>query len=173
MKCIGYVEIDKFARKSYEAIHNTKGEWTEHDITEIKAEDIPRADLWCFGFPCQDISVAGRQKGLKGQRSGIFYNIIELIKGKSTEDKPRWLLIENVKNLFSVNGGGAFTEVLCELSEAGYDTRYWLVNSKDYGVPQNRERVYIIGHLRERGGSEILFEPGENRQTGGDPQQEQ
>lgn len=173
MKCIGYVEIDKYARKSYEALYDTKGEWTEYDITKIKSEDIPRADLWCFGFPCQDISVAGKQRGLKGERSGIFYDIIKLIKGKSEEDRPTWLLIENVKNLLSLHGGGVFTEVLSEISEAGYDARWYLINSKDHGVPQNRERVFIIGHLRNRGGGQIFSDPREGRQTSGDTQEEQ
>ena len=165
-KCIGYVEIDKYARKSYEAMYDTNEEWTAEDITKIQSEEIPQADLWCFGFPCQDISVAGRQKGLQGERSGIFYSIINLLKSKDTEDRPEWILVENVKNLLSLHGGREFTEVLYQISEAGYDAQWYLINSKDHGVPQNRERVFIIGHLRERGGFKILSETGTNRQTG-------
>lgn len=156
-KCIGYIEHDKFARKSYEAMYDTEGEYTEWDLKDVQSDDIPYADIWCFGFPCQDISVAGRQKGIDGgERSSIFYTIIKLIKSKSTEDRPEWLLIENVRNLLSINGGKDFTRVLTEISEAGYDAEWHTINSKDYGVPQNRERVFIIGHLRERGGGQVF-----------------
>ena len=150
-ECIGFVEKDKFAVKSYRAMYNTEGEWYAEDITKIKSEDIPASDCWCFGFPCQDISVAGKQKGLTGERSGIFYDIISLLKGKSPEDRPNYIIVENVKNLLSIDGGGGFTEVLSEISEAGYDAEWQVLNSKDFGVPQNRERVFIVGHLR--GGS--------------------
>ena len=105
-KCIGWVEIDKYARKSYEEMYDTTGEWTAEDITKIEPEEILESDIWCFGFPCQDISVAGKQRGLSGERSGIFYNIIGLLKSKDTKDKPEWLLVENVKNLLSIKGGG-------------------------------------------------------------------
>lgn len=165
LKCIGYVEIDKYARRSYEAMYDTSNEWTALDVQEIRSEEIPRADLWCFGFPCQDISIAGRREGLGGERSGIFYSIIKLLKSKDPEDRPEWLLIENVKNLLSINGGRDFTEVLSEISEAGYDCEWEVFNSKDYGVPQNRERVYIIGHLREKGRREVLFRSNETRQS--------
>lgn len=86
-------------------MYDTTGEWTAEDITKIEPEEIPESDIWCFGFPCQDISVAGKQRGLSGERSGIFYNIIGLLKSKDTKDKPEWLLVENVKNLLSIEGG--------------------------------------------------------------------
>ena len=70
-KCIGYCEYDRFARASYEAMYDTEGEWKADDVTKLKSEDVPYADIWCFGFPCQDISVAGKQRGLVGERSGI------------------------------------------------------------------------------------------------------
>lgn len=104
-KCIGYCEYDKFARASYEAMYDTEGEWKAHDVTKLKPEDVPYADIWCFGFPCQDISVAGKQRGLVGKRSGIYYNIIDLLKGKEESAKPSYLLVENVKNLLSINAG--------------------------------------------------------------------
>lgn len=161
-KCIDYCEYDKFARASYEAMYDTEGEWKADDITKLKSEDVPDADIWCFGFPCQDISVAGKQRGLVGKRSGIYYNIIDLIKGKEESVKPTYLLVENVKNLLSVNAGFDFASVLSEMDEAGYDCRWQVLNSKNFGVPQNRERVFIIANLRSRGGREILPLAGEN-----------
>ena len=151
-ECVGHCEIDKFALKSYYAMHNPKkGEWCGRDITRVKSEELPKADIWTLGFPCQDISLAGKRKGLEGARSGLFYEIIRLIKGKKEEDKPKVLLIENVKNLLSVNGGWDFARILISLDEAGYDAEWSLLNSREYGgVPQNRERVYIVGHLRGR-----------------------
>lgn len=161
-KCIGYCEFDKFARASYEAMYDTEGEWFADDVTKLRSEDVPYADIWCFGFPCQDISIAGKQKGLSGKRSGIYYNIIDLVKGKEESDKPTYLLAENVKNLLSVNSGFDFAAVLSEMDEAGYDTRWQVLNSKDFGVPQNRERVFLIANLRSRGRREILPVTGEN-----------
>ena len=161
-KCIGYCEYDKFARASYEAMYDTEGEWKAHDVTKLKPEDVPYADIWCFGFPCQDISVAGKQRGLVGKRSGIYYNIIDLLKGKEESAKPAYLLVENVKNLLSINAGFDFASVLSEMDEAGYDCRWQVLNSKNFGVPQNRERVFIIANLRSRGRREILPLTGEN-----------
>ena len=161
-KCIGYCEFDKFARASYEAMYDTEGGWFADDVTKLRSEDVPYADIWCFGFPCQDISIAGKQKGLSGKRSGIYYNIIDLVKGKEENDKPTYLLVENVKNLLSVNAGFDFATVLSEMDEAGYDTRWQVLNSKDFGVPQNRERVFLIANLRSRGRRKILPVTGEN-----------
>ena len=161
-KCIGYCEYDKFARASYEAMYDTEGEWKAYDVTELRPGDIPYADIWCYGFPCQDISIAGKQRGLRGKRSGIYYSIIDLIKGKEEGDKPTYLLVENVKNLLSVNAGFDFAAVLSEMDEAGYDVRWQVLNSKDFGVPQNRERVFLITVLRSRGGREILPVTGED-----------
>lgn len=155
-KCIGFCENDKFAIKSYRNMYNTEGEWFSDDISKLKSEDIPNADIWTFGFPCQDISVAGRRTGLEGNRSSLYYKVIEKIKGKKEEDKPRWLIAENVKNLLSINGGWDFARVLTAMDEAGYDIEWQLFNSKDYGVPQNRERIYIIGHLRTKPSRQIL-----------------
>lgn len=164
-KCIGYCEYDKYARASYEAMYDAKGEWKADDVTKLRPGDIPYADIWTFGFPCQDISIAGKQRGLSGKRSGIYYSIIDLVKGKKESDKPTYLLIENVKNLLSVNGGFDFAAVLSEMDEAGYDARWQVLNSKDHGVPQNRERVFFIANLRSRGEREILFVTGKDGRT--------
>ena len=173
MKCVGFCENDKFAVKSYTAIHSPKikvqgsgfpataqeqarsavapklkrKEWFCGDITKTRADEIPYADGWTAGFPCQDVSVCGNQVGIAGERSGLFFEIIKLLKGKSYEDKPRWILFENVRNLVSIGGGRDFTTILSEISEVGYDCEWEIINSKLY-VPQNRERIFIIGHLR-------------------------
>ena len=106
MTCRGHCEIDKFADRSYRAIHDIQeDEWYGEDITKIEPADLPRAGLWAGGFPCQDISVSGRQRGLAGERSSLFFEIVRLLKGTPAEDRPEWLVLENVKNLLSVNRG--------------------------------------------------------------------
>lgn len=155
MKCVGYCEFDKFAIKSYRAIHDTEGEWYGSDITKIRGGELPQADVWSFGFPCQDISVAGKQRGLNGERSGLFYEVMRLI-GEKGEDKPEWLVIENVRNLLSIDTGRGFIEVLSQMAAHGYDVRWEVLNSKDFGVPQDRERIFIVGRLRERSRCEVL-----------------
>lgn len=158
-KCVGFCEFDKYARTAYKAMYNTeaKGEWESHDVRTVRPYDVPDADLWSFGFPCQDISVAGKQKGLQeGERSGLFYEIMRLLAGRRKEDRPRWLLIENVKNLLSIGNGFDFARLLCEVGGHGYSLQWDTLNSKDYGVPQNRERVFIIGYLGNIRGREVF-----------------
>lgn len=119
-ECVGFCEWDKFARQAYKAMHDTEGEWESHDVRTIKPYSVPDADLWCFGFPCQDISVAGKQKGLQeGERSGLFYEIMRLLAGRRKEDRPQWLLVENVKNLLSIGNGFDFARLLCEVGGTG------------------------------------------------------
>lgn len=164
-KCVGFCEYDKFAVKSYRVMHDTEGEWFANDVRAVKYNDIPKSDVWCFGFPCQDISVAGKQKGMReGTRSGLFYTITSLLRKIEIEDRPGTLFIENVKNLLSINGGWDFAKVIIELDEVGYDCEWQLLNSKNFGVPQNRERVFIIGHLRGRSRQEV-FPIGEPNET--------
>lgn len=156
MKCIGFCEKDKFARKSYEAMYDTKGEWIHDDITTIDPTRLPKADLWCAGSPCQNVSIAGKRTGLYGERSGLFFTFVELIKSQKEENKPEWVLLENVKGLLSSGGGRDYLDYLSILDEAGYDLEWQVFNSKDYGVPQNRERIYTLGHLRSRGRRQVL-----------------
>lgn len=181
-ECVGFCEFDKFATASYISMHllteeqrktledipikkrqkeilkeeYRNGEWYANDIRRVYAEDIPKADCWCFGFPCQDISVAGKQAGFQGNRSSLFFRVMYLIGQLKEEDKPTYLFIENVKNLLSVNGGWDFTRLLIEMEQWRYDAEWQVLNSKDYGVPQNRERCFIIGHLRGRSTSKIF-----------------
>ncbi|MGN4675188.1 DNA cytosine methyltransferase [Bacillus cereus group sp. MYBK225-1] len=155
-KCLGYVEWDKFARKSYEAIHNTKGEWTAHDITTVTDDDLRllrgTVDVICGGFPCQAFSIAGKRLGFAETRGTLFFEIARFAK----EIQPQYLFLENVKGLLNHDGGNTFRTILSTLDELGYDAEWQLLNSKDYGVPQNRERVFIIGHLRGRSRREVF-----------------
>lgn len=181
-ECVGFCEFDKFATASYISMHllteeqrktledipikkrqkeilkeeYRNGEWYANDIRRVYAEDIPKADCWCFGFPCQDISVAGKQAGFQGNRSSLFFRVMYLVGQLKEEDKPTYLFIENVKNLLSVNGGWDFARLLIEMEQGGYDAEWQVLNSKDFGVPQNRERCFIIGHLRGRSTSKIF-----------------
>ncbi|WP_203561605.1 DNA (cytosine-5-)-methyltransferase [Levilactobacillus brevis] len=155
-ECVGWVEWDKFARKSYQAIHDVKGVWNASDIRTVRSTEIPRADCWCFGFPCQDISVAGKQKGFTaGKRSSLFFTVTGLIRDLEEKDRPSYLLIENVKNLLSINGGFDFLKLQIELDEIGYDVEWDVLDSAQV-VPQHRERVFIVGHLRGRSTRKIF-----------------
>lgn len=147
-KCVGFCEIDKFARSSYKAMHNTKNEIEYHDINEVTNEEFRKlrgkVDVICGGFPCQAFSIAGKQLGFEDARGTLFYEIARATK----EIKPRYLLLENVRNLLSHDKGQTFTRILKILDELGYDAEWQVLNSKNFGVPQNRERVFIVGHLR-------------------------
>lgn len=149
-ECVGWVEWNKFARKSYESIHNPIGKFTESDINDLNAENVPLANCWCFGFPCQDISTAGKQGGFtNGKRSSLFFKVTGIIRELKEEDRPEYLFIENVKNLLSINKGWDFAKLLIEMDEIGYDVEWDVIDSAEV-VPQHRERVFIIGHLRGR-----------------------
>ena len=157
-ECAGYIEWDKYARKSYQAIYDTKGEFTANDIREVKGIELPNADLWTFGSPCQDISIAGKQKGLvKGERSSMFFEVIRLLKERIGGEKkvPAYLIMENVKALLSSNCGRDFARVLIEMDKVGYDAEWCVFDSAEV-VPQHRERVYIVGHLRGAGTREVF-----------------
>lgn len=162
MECVGWCEFDKFAQKSYREIYNTEGVWFSDDVRKVRGSELPRADVWTFGFPCQDVSIAGKQRGIKrGTRSGLFFEIMRLLDEKEN-DKPKWLIVENVKNLLSIDRGHGFYTVLCEMAERGYTCEWKVYNTKDYGLPQNRERVYLVGYLGETSGRELLPIPRKN-----------
>ena len=156
-KCVGYVEWDKFARQSYQAMYDTKGEFTANDIQRTKGVKLPEADLWTFGSPCTNISVAGNRAGIGGEQSRMFFEVIRLLKERAENQKtlPAYLIMENVKNLLSSNEGRDFAEVLAQMDSVGYDAEWSVFNSSDV-VPQNRERVYIIGHLRGAGTGQVF-----------------
>ena len=150
MNCIGFSEIDKYAKKVY------KKHYPDHpdlgDATEIRTETLPDFDFLVGGFPCQAFSVAGKRRGFNDTRGTLFFEIARILKAK----KPRYFLLENVKGLLSHDKGRTFQTILGTLSELGYDVLWEIFNSKNHGVPQNRERLYIKGFLRERCAGEIL-----------------
>lgn len=133
------VEIDKYAIASFNAIHGTN--FGTQDITEWD-KDV-EVDLICGGFPCQDISVAGKQAGIvEGKtRSGLMYEMMRII----SKLKPKYVIAENVKNILADKHRPQLEEYLCFLSNNGYLVTMDVLNTKDYGIPQNRERIYILG----------------------------
>lgn len=156
-ECVGFCEIDKFARQSYKAIHNTEGEREYHDITTVSNEEWRTlrgtVELICGGFPCQAFSIAGKRKGFLDETRGtLFFEIARAAE----QIKPRTLFLENVRGLLSHDKGRTFGIILNTLDELGYDAEWQILNSKNFGVPQNRERVFIIGHLRGERGREVF-----------------
>lgn len=149
---IGYCEIDKYARKAYEAMYNTKGELFFEDARKIDAEALPDIDLICGGFPCQSFSIAGKRGGFEDARGTLFFEIARIAAVK----RPTYLLLENVPGLLSHDNGRTFTAILGALDELGYNVAWQVLNSADFGVPQSRKRVYIIGYLRERCSGTVL-----------------
>lgn len=146
-ECIGFCEIDKFARASYKAIHNTEGEIELHDITTVSDElirGIGRVDIICGGFPCQAFSIAGARRGFEDIRGTLFFEIARF----ASILRPQYLFLENVRGLLNHENGITFETIISTLDELGYNVEWQILNSKDFGVPQNRERVFIVGHLR-------------------------
>ena len=141
-KVVGIAEIDKYAIKSYEAIHGPVKNYG--DISKIDKLDY--ADFWTYSFPCQDISVAGKQRGInENTRSGLLYEVEKLLyKSIMYNEQPKYLMLENVKNLVGKQFKPQFDEWLKRLDELGYNTYWKVLNAKNYGIPQNRERVFAI-----------------------------
>lgn len=173
-ECIGFCEFDKFATASYTSMHlitdeqrkklsemtlkqrqkeilkdeYRNGEWYANDVTRVHAKDVPKADCWCFGAPCQSFSVAGKREGMDGE-SGLVREIFRLLNELEEKDRPEWIIYENVKGMLSSNKGWDYAAILFEMDKAGYDIEWQDINSAWY-VPQNRERIFTIGHIRGR-----------------------
>lgn len=145
---VNYCEIDKYASKAYSLIHNVSENMNLGDITKVDTSKLPKdIDLITYGFPCVDISLAGKQKGFFNEdgsktRSGLFFEALRIIE----DTKPKVCIAENVKNLVSKKFSDQFQIVLQSLEKigGGYNNYYKVLNAKDYGIPQNRERVFII-----------------------------
>ncbi len=139
--CVWANELDKYACQIYRKHY---GEICEQDIRTVDPSTIPEHDLITAGFPCQSFSIAGKRGGFADTRGTLFFEICRIARAKRTP----YLLLENVKGLLSHDNGDTFQTILRTLDELGYDCQWQVLNSKDLGVPQNRERVFIIGHLR-------------------------
>lgn len=142
VRIVGYSEIDKYATKVYE--RNFSNVRNYGDITKINTEELPDFDCLVGGFPCQTFSIAGKRKGFEDTRGTLFFDLARILRAK----QPRLFVFENVKGLLSHDGGRTFKTIIQTIDELGYDCQWQVLNSKNFGVPQNRERVYIVGHLR-------------------------
>jgi DNA (cytosine-5)-methyltransferase 1 len=149
-ECVGFSEIDKYAIATYQS------HFPEHknygDITKINEQELPDFDMLVGGFPCQAFSIAGKRKGFEDTRGTLFFDIARIIKAK----QPRLVFLENVKGLLSHDNGETFRTIIATLDELGYDLQWQVLNSKNFGVPQNRERVFIVGHLRGTSRPEVF-----------------
>lgn len=163
MEVVFQCEINPFGRSIL------KKHWPDvklvGDINDVKPDDVPEAELWCGGFPCQDLSLAnqGKRQGLEGARSGLFYMFAELIRAQ--EKKPRWVFMENVPGLLNSRKGDDFRRLLITMEELGYGVSWRVLDAKYFGTPQRRRRVYIVASYRSLRSAEVLFEPGATRIT--------
>lgn len=151
-ECVGYCEIDKFAKQAYETLYDTKGEMYFEDARNICPDDLPDIDLICAGFPCQSFSLAGKQRGFDDTRGTLFFEVARVAAAK----RPALLYLENVQNLLSHDKGWTFETILEVLDDIGYDVSWTVLNSANFGVPQSRNRVFITGFLRGRCAGEIF-----------------
>ncbi len=150
MTAVGYYEIDKYAVKTYNA--NFGGNEVPTDVTKVNWNEQPDFDLLTGGFPCQPFSVAGVHRGFSDTRGTLFFEIARAIAAK----QPKMLLLENVRGLHTHDEGATYGTILRTLDELGYDVEWQVLNSKNFGVPQNRERVFVVGHLRGSGGRKVF-----------------
>lgn len=141
MKCVFASEIDSHARKTYQENHNFPEELFNDDINKINPEDIPGHDILCAGFPCQPFSQAGYKKGLNDERGNLFFNILAILK----EKKPKAFILENVRHLLKHDNGHTFNVIYSELMRADYYVEYKIIKGTDFGLPQHRPRIYIVG----------------------------
>lgn len=155
---MGHCEVDAHADKNYRKLFDTEGEWFCDDARAIETGRMPGFDLLCAGFPCQAFSIAGRRAGFADARGTLFFEIARLVEA----GRPAYFLLENVPGLLSHDKGRTFHTILSTLWELGYHVEWKVLNSKDFGVPQSRKRVYIVGYLDERCAGKILPVPETN-----------
>ena len=151
-KCIGHCEIDKYADKAYRAMYNTEGEYYCNDARKINPEEMPDFDLICAGFPCQSFSVAGKRLGFEDTRGTLFFEVARILAAK----RPAFFLLENVPGLLSHDGGRTLETIYAALAQLGYHFEWCVHNSKYFGVPQQRRRLYIVGYLRAECAGQIF-----------------
>jgi len=151
-RCVGHAEIDKNAEKAYNAIYGEEGGLNYGDLRTINPRELPHFDLLCGGFPCQSFSVAGRRLGFRDTRGTVFFEIARIL----AEKRPPFLLLENVLGLLSHDSGRTLNTIFSALVEMGYNLEWMVLNSKYFGVPQQRRRLYIVGCLDPRCAGKIF-----------------
>ena len=177
-ECVGHCEIDKYAEASYRSMHTIteaqrsalatmpaqqrrneilkgeylNGEWYADDIRSVRHSDPPEAECYCFGFPCQSFSIAGHRRGFEDTRGTLFFEVMRIAK----ERQPKILFAENVTGLLNHEGGVTFGTIINAMADLGYAVEWQVLNSRYFGVPQNRERVFIIGHLGNGSGRQVF-----------------
>lgn len=151
-ECIGHCELDKYANTSYCAMYDTEGEYYCDDARKINPDEMPDFDLICAGFPCQSFSVAGKRLGFNDTRGTLFFEVARIIAAK----RPAFFCLENVPGLLSHDGGKTLETIYSTLVELGYHFEWCVHNSKYFGIPQQRRRLYIVGYLREECAGEIF-----------------
>lgn len=152
-ECVGHCEIDKYADMSYRAMHHPKEtEVFFNDIRTVRAADMPECECYCFGFPCQAFSIAGHRRGFEDTRGTLFFEVMRLAK----ERQPQILFAENVAGLLNHEGGVTFGIIISAMAELGYSVEWQVLDSQNFGVPQHRERVFIIGHLGGGSGRQVF-----------------
>ena len=149
---MGHCEVDAYADKNYRLLFDTEGEWFCNDARTIETERMPDFDLLCAGFPCQAFSIAGKREGFADARGTLFFEIARLVADK----RPAYFILENVPGLLSHDKGRTFATILSTLDNIGYDVWWQVCNSANFGVPQSRNRLYIIGYNRTKCEGEIL-----------------
>jgi len=155
-KCVGFSEVDPYATSIY--IRHFPGHRNYGDATQINTEELEDFSLLIGGFPCQSFSLAGKRGGFNDTRGTLFFELARVLRDK----RPKYFLFENVRGLLSHEGGRTFQRICTILNDLGYNVQWQVYNSKDYGVPQNRERVFIKGYFRGECGGEVLFIPRNN-----------
>ena len=156
--CVGHCEVDAHADKNYRLLFDTEGEWFCDDARAIETGRMPCFDLLCAGFPCQAFSIAGKREGFADARGTLFFEIARLVEAR----QPAYFLLENVPGLLSHDKGRTFYTILRTFWELGYHVEWKVLNSKDFGIPQSRKRVYIVGYLDGRCAGKILPFPETN-----------
>lgn len=156
--CVGHCEMDQYAERNYRKLFSAEGEWYCDDAKNIQTETMPDFDLLCAGFPCQAFSIAGKRGGFHDARGTLFFEVARLV----AEKRPAYVLLENVPGLLSHDKGRTFFTILSTFYELGYHVEWKVLNSKDFGVPQSRKRVYLIGYLDGRCAGKILPVPESN-----------
>ncbi|MEM4056769.1 MAG: DNA (cytosine-5-)-methyltransferase [Thermoplasmatales archaeon] len=158
-QCVGMSEVDKNANKIL--AYRFPGVKNYGDIEKINYEELPDFDVLVGGSPCQDVSIAGKRVGIHGTRSRLFFSYVTILKIK----KPNYFIFENVKGLLSSNQGWDFAEVINQFSEAGYDIWWQILDASWFGIPQHRERVFVLGSLRRDGIRKVFFEPDNDKEN--------